>query len=402
MRVLQINSTYGYSCTGLIVKVIGGMLVENREEAFFAYQSCNDTPKNGYRVGNKLDWKLHALFCRLSGKQAYYSKLPTKKLIKYIASIKPDIVHLHNLHSNYADLNLLLDFLAKKNIATVITMHDCWYFTGKCFHYADIGCNRFEIGCGNCPKKNVAPRSLFFDKSSQILKDRYSYFSKIRRLSIVGCSDWICREVKRGVLKDFNTVRIYNGVDINVFRPYNENILKKCYGANCFYALGMANKWLLPANRQLLYSVIKILKEDYKLVLIGCNETQIKELQKLSSNIIALGFMHDREKLAKYYSAANVFVNVTLVDTLPTVNMESICCGTPVITYDSCGSPELVLEGCGRVVKKYDSRTLIESMQSRIKKIESNALKNARKQFDKKECYKEYLTVYNNMIKGDV
>lgn len=401
MRVLQINATYGYSSTGVIVKDIGDMLCENGEESFFAYQSCNSAPKNGYRIGNKLDWKLHALFCRLSGKQAYYSKASTKKLIKYIASIKPDIVHLHNLHSNYAHLNLLLDFLAKKNIATVITMHDCWYFTGKCFHYADIGCNRFEIGCGNCPKKNAPPRSLFFDKSFQVLKDRYSYFSKIRRLSIVGCSDWICREAKRGVLKDFYTVRIYNGVDINVFRPYNENILEKSYGDNCFYALGMANKWLLPANRQLLYSVIKILKEDYKLVLIGCNETQIKELQKLSSNIIALGFIHDREKLAKYYSAANVFVNVTLVDTLPTVNMESICCGTPVITYDSCGSPELVLEGCGRVVKKYDSRTLIESMQSRVKKIESDVLKNARKQFDKKECYKEYLTVYNNTIKGD-
>ena len=130
MKVLQINATYGYSSTGLIVKDISDMLTKNGEQSYVAYQMCLDAPTNSYRVGNKLDWKVHALLCRVFGKQGYYSKWATKKLLSCIDKIKPDIVHLHNLHSNYVHLNMVLDYLAKKDIATVITFHDCWYFTG--------------------------------------------------------------------------------------------------------------------------------------------------------------------------------------------------------------------------------------------------------------------------------
>jgi glycosyltransferase involved in cell wall biosynthesis len=68
---------------------------------------------------------------------------------------------------------------------------------------------------------------------------------------------------------------------------------------------------------------------------------------QLSEHIIPVGFIKGREELAKHYSLSNVFVNATHADTLPTVNMESICCGTPVITYNNSGSPELILDGCG-------------------------------------------------------
>ncbi len=401
MRVLQINATYGYSSTGLIAKDIGDMLVENGEEPFFAYQSCNNAPKNGYRVGNKLDWKLHALFCRLSGKQAYYSKLATKKLIKYIASIKPDIVHLHNLHSNYIHLNLLLQYLAEEDIATVITLHDCWYFTGKCFHYADIGCERFKNGCGNCPKKKAPPCSLFFDQASKVLKDRYKYLSNIPRLAIVGCSDWVCNEAQKGILRGFNITRIYNGVDVDVFKPYEANILKETYGVDCVYVMGMANKWLLSANKVLLNSIAKTLNDRFKLVLVGCKEEQISELKQLSSNIIPIGFINGRIELAQYYSAANVFVNVTHVDTLPTVNMESICCGTPVITYDSCGSPELILEGCGAIMSEKELNNAFLSQFQRFDKINNAHLANAHEQFNKEKVYLEYYKLYKSMIKKD-
>lgn len=401
MRVLQINATYGYSSTGLIVKDIEDMLTKNGEEVFVAYQFCKGVPEHGYRVGNRLDWKAHALLCRLSGKQAYHSWAATKRLLKYISSIKPDVVHLHNLHSNYIHLNLLLKYLAKKNIATVITLHDCWYFTGKCFHYADIGCDRFKTGCGNCPKKKNPPTSLFFDQSAKVLKDRYKHLCEIPRISLVGCSQWVCNEVKESCLKELHTKQIYNGVNLDSFKPYDNATLREqyCLKEDTYVVMGMANKWLLPSNSQLLSDMVASLSSKHKLMLVGCKDEQISYLRGLSENIIPVGFIKDRVDLAKHYSLANVFVNATHVDTLPTVNIESICCGTPVITYDSCGSPELILDGCGQVVKENDVSGLVDVINSKIKKISADALENARIKYDKSECYKRYLQIYAEMLK---
>ena len=398
MRVLQINATYGYASTGIIVKDISDMLSKNGHEAFYAYQSRMGASGNGYRIGNKIDWKLHALFCRLFGKQGYYSRHATKGLIKHIEKIKPDIVHLHNLHSNYVHLNLLLNYLGKKDIATVITLHDCWYFTGKCFHYIDVGCQRFTIGCGNCVKKKAPPKSLFFDVSKKVLRDRYKYLSKIPRLQIVGCSDWICSEAKKSILKDFNITRIYNGVDIEVFKPYKQNELKEKYDGNCMYIMGMANKWLLPENKSFFDAVLEILTDERKLILIGCRENQIEGLKALSKNIIPVDFIRNREVLAKYYSMVDVFVNVTHADTLPTVNMESICCGTPVLTYDSCGSPELILKGCGKVEKENNIEGVISDLKQGFRKIDTYVLEQARAKYNKDVCYKEYLSMYQSVL----
>ena len=138
MKILQINATYGYGSTGLIIKDIGDAVTTSGNEALFAYQSGCAPKDISYVVGNLFDWKLHALFCRLFGKQGYYSSFATKRFIKHLDKTRPDILHLHNLHSNFINLNMLLDYLGKKDIPTVITMHDCWYFTGKCFHYGRI------------------------------------------------------------------------------------------------------------------------------------------------------------------------------------------------------------------------------------------------------------------------
>jgi hypothetical protein len=159
MRVLQINANYGFGSTGLIVKDIGITVEKIGGEAFFAYQRSLGKVKNGYTVGNKLDWKMHAVLSRVLGRQGYYSSLATRRLLKHIKKTNPDIVHLHNLHSNFVNIDILFKYLAKNDIPTVITMHDCWYFTGKCFHYVDCDCDRFATGCGKCKKKSSSPKS---------------------------------------------------------------------------------------------------------------------------------------------------------------------------------------------------------------------------------------------------
>lgn len=400
MKVLQINATLGYTSTGIIAKDIGDLINAEGGESFYAYQTCPNPPQNSKRIGNLLDWKIHALLCRISGKQAYFSSGATKRFLKYISSIKPDVVHLHNLHSNYINLNLLLQFLKSKKIYTVITMHDCWYFTGKCFHYIDIGCEKFKKGCGNCPKKNAPPESWLFDCSKKVLTDKYENLSQIPRVTLVGCSKWICNEITKSVLKDLKVRHIYNGVDVNLFKPYDNSELREKYNldASCNVIMGMANKWLLKSNKELFERTLGLLNENTRLMLVGCNKHQIDYLKRSSEYIIPVEFIKGREELARHYSLGNVFVNPTHADTLPTVNMESVCCGTPVITYDSCGSPELVLDGCGKVVSEYDVSSMISAIGEKQSGIDEQTLREARTQFDKNNCYKKYLQIYREAL----
>lgn len=397
MKVLQINANYGFGSTGLIVKDIGDTLRKNGDESYFAYQRTNEIIQNGYQVGNNLDWKFHALWSRILGRQGYYSTIATKKLLTYINSICPDVVHLHNLHSNFINIDILFSFLARENIPTVITMHDCWYFTGKCFHYIDCGCDGFQYGCGHCKKKDAPPKSYLFDWSAWSLKNKKKRLSAIPRLKIIGCSDWICREAQKSFLNGFDICRVYNGVDVDVFKPLDNDLRDKYKVNNSYLVMGMANKWMQNDNIDLIEQVLAL--GDLKLMIVGCTNEQITFLGKYGEDVIPVGFIKDRSELAKHYSSADVFINLTHADTLPTVNMESICCGTPVITYDSCGSPELIEENTGLVVKESDKIGIINAIDYARNNKWSKCREVGTSRFDKRICYENYLDIYSLVAK---
>lgn len=393
MKVLQINAVYGFKSTGVIVKDIGDTLVHNGDEAYFAYQTTNTPVENGYLVGGTLSWKWHALYARLFGKQAYASKRATKRLVKWIDKMQPDVVHFHNLHSNYLHLNTLCDYLAKKSIPVVITMHDCWYFTGKCSHYAAVKCQKWQDSCGNCPLNKSEQPSLFFDCTSKTLKDRSEHLLKLKNLTLIGCSEWIANEARKSKLKSANIQVIYNGVDTSVFTPHDSEIKKELGIENEFVILGMADKWCAEQNREIVEKLIASQDEKTKIIIVGCKEEQTKYLEQFS-NVIPLGYIKDRNRLADIYAAADVFVNLTRADTLPTVNMESICCGTPVITFDCCGSPELVDETCGFVVAEGNVEQLLDCIDKIKQAPLSFDVGLQQRKFDKNESYKKYLDIY--------
>lgn len=396
MRVLQINANYGFGSTGIIVKDIGEAIENNGNIPYFAYQHTNTYLDNGIVIGNAVDWKIHAVLCRILGGQGYYSRIATYNFVAKLRKIKPDVVHLHNLHSNFINIDILFDFLAKEDISTVITMHDCWYFTGKCFHYIDCGCDRFMNECGSCPKKEAPPKSYFFDWSKISLKNKKKRICSIPRLRLVGCSTWVCKEAKKGILANCNMETIYNGVDISVFKPRETSIRTDNNIGELFLIMGMANKWMLNENIDMLERVASL--PGVRLMIIGCTVEQKKKIKDKNKNIIAVGFIKDRNKLAEYYSAADVFVNLTHADTSPTVNMESICCGTPVITYDSCGSPELINDETGIVVAENNKKGILEAIEN----IRERKLENCRnvgvRRFDKKKCYERYLEIYEELF----
>ena len=343
MKLLQINAVYGYGSTGVIVQNIHELALSRGVQSYVVY-SLTNLPKNsiinGYKMGGTFGKKFHALLYRFGGKQAYFSRFSTTKLIRYIKRIKPDIVSLHNLHSCYINLNMLLKFLSKKNIKTVITMHDCWFFTGGCFHYSQIGCDKWQDGCGNCPKRKSDLKAYVTENSAKVLKDRIKYFSAIKDLTCIGVSDWITNEAKKSFLKDKKHITIKNGIDLSFFKPTNSDFRKKYGVEDKFVILGLASKYFNPANDETRKKLIENLETDDVFVLIGCTP---KQIESLPSNVIGLPYIGDREQMRDILSACDVFANCTREDTLSTINLEAQACGTPVVVYDNTGTSETIL-----------------------------------------------------------
>lgn len=399
MKVLQINAIYGYGSTGVITKAIQQCCLDNGIDAYVAFPKGQGVPNDHtYEIGCAWDHKVHAFLMRIFGKQAYFSHCPTKGLLRFIDKLQPDIVHLHNLHSNYIHLNMLLRYLAEKDIATVITMHDCWYFTGGCMHYASMNCQRWQTGCGHCPVWKSFP-SWFFDSTTSVLKDRKKYLDAIPRLTIVGASEWIANEARKSVLKEKYICYIHNGFDLSVFKPTPSDRRKQLGIDDRFVILGPANKWLLPVNKPTLDYFIENMTDDMVLVLFG-NPNKNESLPK---QVIQLGYTSSRQEMAELYSMADVFVNCSREDTLSSLNLECQACGTLVVTYDATGSKETVDGNCGFAVPTGDYEGLwdkvLEIKDKGKESFSSQCVEWVSSHFDKKRNYERYIELYKKITK---
>lgn len=398
MKVLQINATYGSGSTGEIVFGIAQAASKYQIEMYFASAIRPNITVNDHNfvIGNVVDHKLHALRSRIFGMQGTGSYLATKKLLKWIDDIKPDIIHLHNIHNNYINTKLLFEYIISKRIPTVITLHDCWFFTGKCCHFLYDNCSKWVTGCGNCPRQRKEIPSYFFDKSAIEFNKKCKLIGKNPYVHVVGCSRWITSCASKSLLKNRIEGTIYNGVDLNIFKPLKNKVRTTLQLDNRFVIMGMANKWLADENRETYEYITLHMKKDMVLLLIGCNQKQ-NQNNKMS-NVIMKGFVKDRHELAEYYSAADVFVNVTKVDSLPTVNIEALACGTPVITYDSGGSAEVVDEDTGKSIfygnykKLYQEIMMIKNNGKKL--YSKKCRRRAEILFDKNTRFKEYVNLY--------
>ena len=399
MKILFVNAVYGRGSTGIITRGLYNCCWKNHIDAYVAYPKGQGYEKcSGYEIGSLIDHKLHALLSRIAGKQAYFSIVSTRFFIKYIERIKPEIVHLHNLHSNYIHLNMLLKYLAEKDIITVITMHDCWYFTGGCFHYANVNCSKWQDKCGSCPKRKDDTSALLYDATSSILIDRKSYLNAIPRLVLVGCSNWVSNECRKSVLSNRDIRTIYNGFDLKIFHPVDSLLRKDLSIQDKFVILAPASKWLSALNKNVYTYFLENLSENMVLVLFGCKKDEMLN----SSRVIKLGFIHSQSDMAKLYSMADVFVNCSHEDTLSSLNLESQACGTPVVSYDATGNQETVGENCGFVVNTGDYIQLYEKtllVQKMGKRFFSKACQNfIRTSFDMESNFQKYIELYRECI----
>ncbi len=403
MKILQINAVYGTSSTGRTYMEREQLLVKKGHDVKTAYGNGHNDTENSFRIGSDRDIKLHGLLSRITGLQAYFSKNATKRLLEYMDDYKPDIVHLGNLHGNYINLNMLLQYLAEKDIATVVTLHDCWVMTGKCTHYTMEKCYKWQTGCSHCTQLKKDNISWFFDRTPTTWKDKKNMFLSIPRLGVAGVSDWMTNEAKKSYFKEAKIVRrIYNWIDLDVFYPRDEDI-KTTYHIppNKFIIAVVGSGWKkdTPKTDDLLKLADKI-ESDCHIVWIGGGINDIES----PANITKIDYISDTNELAKIYSCSDVYVHLSREDTFGKVVAEAMACGTPAVVYDSTALPELIGKECGYVVACENVNQIKEKIDV-IKKngkslYSQSCIDYVRENFEKDKLIEEYINLYNDLLKG--
>ncbi len=399
MRVAIINMI-PYGSTGKIMLQLADLVRDSGGEARTYATKPYDKKdkqivldlKNHYQWGSKAENKWHYHLGSLLDRNGCYSYAGTKRLIKNIEEFTPDVIHLHNLHKYCINLPMLFKYIKKNNIRVVWTLHDCWTFTGHCPHFDMIGCDKWKTGCYSCPQYKAYPKS-YMDRSKSMYKLKKKWFTGIRDMTLVAPSQWLANLVKQSFLKEYPIKVINNGIDLSVFKPTESNFREKYDLQDKFIVLGVAFGWGQRKGLDVFIELSKRLPNDYQIVLVGTDDNVDKQLPP---NIISIHRTQNQTELAEIYSAANLFVNPTREDNFPTVNIESLACGTPVLTFNTGGSPEIIDETCGALVEKNDI-DMVEQEILRIraeKRYTKDACLNRAKQFKKDDKFSEYLDLY--------
>lgn len=399
IRVLHINAVLDIGSTGTITRHIHELCISKGISSKIAYAIGpeEDTDSNLYKIGNVVDHKLHALLSRFSENQASFSNIPTHYLIKEIEKYKPNWVHFHNIHSNFMNVYKVLDYLSLKGIGVIITLHDCWFFTGGCTHFTYYKCDRWKNNCGECPRmKCFGDRPSIFDGSVRNRKNKFDALSKLQNIYFVGVSNWVVNQSKLFGLSNAKYTTIYNGIDFEVFKPTESNLRKQMNLDGKFIILGPSDKWKWSNNINNLKLLASRVDEDCVIVLFGGRQKD----PTLPNNIIEYGYTRDKYQLAQLYSMSDVFVNSTNEDTLSLINIEAQACGTPVITYRNTGAQETVNEVCSVSIPNDD----IDALLSKIKEIKLNTksvyskdcINWVRSKFDIEKNYQKYIELYKS------
>jgi len=406
-KLLQICVEGNRGSTGTIAESIGEYVIANNWESYIAIGRFPRSSKsNLIRIGNYISVLLHVLETRIFDNHGFGSRFATKRLIKKITKIKPDVIHLHHLHGYYINIKILFKYLSSSGIPVIWTFHDCWSFTGHCTHFDKIGCFKWKTECNHCPQKKEYPKSLIIDNSKKNYYLKHRIFSSAKNLTIVSVSKWLDNIVSQSFLKDINHNIIYNGIDINVFN-YNYKSKLKLIDSNPmlnnkYIILGVANTWSSSKGLDAFVQLSKIIKFNEIILLVGLNDKQIRQLP---NNILGISRTENVSELASIYAIADVYLNLSVEETFGLTTTEALACGTPVIVYNSTASPELVDDNVGFIVEKYNINKVydaINKIKSKGKSYYSDHCRNrAISLFDKNICFKNYMKLYISKINNN-
>ena len=371
-RVLLMNTVAGTGSVGRLVTGLYDALSQRGYECLIAF-GRDEAPKgyNCYRIGTDFDVYVHGAMSRLNDKHGFYSKRATKEFIDVIEDFDPDIIHIHNVHGYYLNIEVFFKYLKESKRRVIWTLHDCWTFTGHCSHFEYIGCNKWQTGCYKCEQLNEYPKSMGKDNSIFNYKKKKELFTGLENVTLVTPSQWLKERVSQSFMREYHTVVVPTGIDLTQFSPIEEsveegNLIFKLRNSLNIRGkkmlLGVANPWRERKGLLQFQNLAKTLDDNYVIVLLGLNDSQLNDLPE---SIVGLAHTDSVAELAALYSMADIYVNLTLEDTFPTTNLEALACGTPVVTFKAGGAAESIDDTCGIAVE----RNSIQGVVAAIEKI---------------------------------
>jgi glycosyltransferase involved in cell wall biosynthesis len=257
--------------------------------------------------------------------------------------IDADIINAHNFTAFFSYLSL--PGLSKLK-PMVLTLHDMWSYTGHC--YASLDCDRWKFGCGRCPHPEMFPS---IRRDATRLEWRLKKWAYDRsNLNIITLSSERTEQARESLFKRFSINHIPNGIDVEAYKPIDRE--------KCRSLLGLPNdKRVLMFMAKSLQSRIKgpdlvlralqnlppPIKAKTLLVLVGDNGDAITK--SLDIETLYLGFIGNDRLKSICYSASDLFIYPTRADTFPLVLLESLSCGTPIVSFRTGGVPDVVRPG---------------------------------------------------------
>ena len=353
----HINTVPSGSTGGIMMKEHRELLAAGEDSYVFWGRGREVEKPNEMKFASDAEVKLDVLQTRIDGKAGFHSKNATKRLLARLDEIKPDIVHLHNLHGYYVNIEMLFKWLANHKCKVEWTLHDCWAFTGHCAYFTYVKCAQWKDRCAYtkpCSQLNTYPKTYSKASCSWNFEQKKRVFNlvPVERMKLITPSQWLANLVGESFLKGYPVEVRHNTIDTSVFKPTPSDFRERYNIGNRFMILGVASPW---TERKGLADFVRLAGEldsgKFAIVLVGLSEKQIKEMPE---GIVGLTRTDSREELAGIYSTADVFFNPTTEDNFPTVNLEAEACGTCVVTYDTGGCRETLRRTDSHAVKGYE------------------------------------------------
>lgn len=419
-KIFYISGAINFGAPGRIVEQTGLLAQKHGYEVLVAHSTRNENPTQlpHFAITTKREEMIHAAGAKFLDMHGVLSNRQTKVLVERIKEYRPDIIHLHNIHGYFCNFKVLFEYLDTIDTPVVWTMHDCWSFTGRCFHFVGANCYKWKTGCYDCKSEAGYTVSKYVDRSKSLYELKKRLFSSVKNMTMVPVSDWQAAFLRDSFLKHHAIHTIHNGVDLEKFRPMDGRRLREKYQlVGEFVLLGVASPWNTRKGLDDFCRLRSMLSaDDFAIILVGLKPEQV---EKLPEGIIGITRTESQQELAEYYSMADVFVNLTYLDTFPTVNLEALACGTPVLTYRTGGAPEAIydssvvenngLEVSVERLESYLTGTVVEQgdlkgVMSAVCSMRKNPLsaddcrKRAERCFDKDKCFNEYIELYNSLV----
>ncbi len=311
-----------------------------------------------------------------------------------------DIIYLHWVLGGFLNLSAI-EKLLRLGKPVVMIMHDMWTITGGCHH--SFTCTKYLSGCGPCP---ILPGNREKDLSFREFKKKLKLYSKYDNLFFVSPSRWLHDCAKKALLtRDRPVFHIPNALDPAIFKPFDKATAKQILNIDpdetiiAFGAVAIESPY--KGFHYLLEALQILHKQEVKkisvLIFGSSNNKQIADAIPFKTRF--LGHLNDDYSMVLMYNSADVLVVPSLADNLPTVIMEAMSCGTPVVGFHVGGIPELIEHKKNGYLARYkDAGDIVNGIRYCI----DNKISGARlPEFDENQVVNKHLQLMN-LVKNKI